>query len=545
MAEQLNLNINVTGNVNESLGSIKKQLRDAQNEVALLSDKFGATSDEAVKAAKRAAELKDRIGDAKALTDAFNPDAKFKALSASLSGVAGGFAAVQGAIGLFGAESKELEKQLLKVQSALALSQGLQTIGESIDSFKQLGTVIKTQVVTAFSTLRGALIATGLGALAISIGLIAANFDKVKKAVLNAVPGLEKLGNLIGRIVTKVTDFVGITSVQDREFQKLLKTTERANETIDQRIKLLEAQGGKEKEIYELQKQRNENELNILRQKQKLTKTLTEEEQKRFRELKNENAVLDLAEQRRINDLNNKNKVVKQTKKEEIEITQQSNAELATIENTKNAVTVQGALTTGQIIVDKNKLFNREQINGLLEQAETEQRIRDARLAGQLEFYSLIGAGLGQLSDLFGKNTAASKAAALAEIAIQTGLGFAQGLDIAQKSARGTGPAAAFAFPIFYASQVAAVLSTINKAKGILSTVKGGGSSVSASAPSISKASATSPIQPQEQQVATTNISQASINALGNQAVKAYVVESDLTSSQQRIAAIQQRARFN
>jgi len=48
-------------------------------------------------AAKRASELKDRIGDAKALTDAFNPDAKFKALTASLSGVAGGFAAAQGA----------------------------------------------------------------------------------------------------------------------------------------------------------------------------------------------------------------------------------------------------------------------------------------------------------------------------------------------------------------------------------------------------------------------------------------------------------------
>jgi flagellar basal body P-ring protein FlgI len=50
------------------------------------------------------------IGDAKSLTEAFNPDAKFKALSASLSGVAGGFAAYQGAMGLVGVESKDLEK---------------------------------------------------------------------------------------------------------------------------------------------------------------------------------------------------------------------------------------------------------------------------------------------------------------------------------------------------------------------------------------------------------------------------------------------------
>jgi len=48
------------------------------------------------------------------LVDAFNPDAKFKALSSSLSGVASGYTALQGAIGLFGEENKQLEKQLIK-----------------------------------------------------------------------------------------------------------------------------------------------------------------------------------------------------------------------------------------------------------------------------------------------------------------------------------------------------------------------------------------------------------------------------------------------
>jgi seryl-tRNA synthetase len=107
---QVNDNINET---NKSLGTLKSQLREAQNEVNSLSEKFGATSREAVEAAKQAAVLKDKIGDAKALTDAFNPDAKFKAVSASLSGVASGFAAYQGAMGLAGVESKDLEQQLL------------------------------------------------------------------------------------------------------------------------------------------------------------------------------------------------------------------------------------------------------------------------------------------------------------------------------------------------------------------------------------------------------------------------------------------------
>ena len=125
-----------------SVKSLKAQLREAQADVGKMADKFGETSTQAVQAAKRAAELKDRIGDAKALTDAFNPDKKFQAFSSALSGVAGGFSAVQGAMGLLGAETDNVEKVMLKVQSAMALSQGLSAVTESIDAFKNLGAVL-------------------------------------------------------------------------------------------------------------------------------------------------------------------------------------------------------------------------------------------------------------------------------------------------------------------------------------------------------------------------------------------------------------------
>jgi hypothetical protein len=144
--------------VNSNLGSLKSQLKEAQQEVQILSEKFGATSTQAVEAAKSAAILKDKIGDAKALTDAFNPDAKFKALTGSLTGVASGFSVVTGAMGAFGTENKNVEKALLKVQSAMAMAQGLQGIGESIDSFKQLKAVVVSSI-TAMTTARVADIA--------------------------------------------------------------------------------------------------------------------------------------------------------------------------------------------------------------------------------------------------------------------------------------------------------------------------------------------------------------------------------------------------
>jgi chromosome segregation ATPase len=188
MAETKTVNLNVETN----LGSLKSQLKEAQREVEALSEKFGVTSKEATTAARKAAELKDAIGDAKALTDAFNPDAKFNALSTSLGGVASGFAAYQGAMGLVGVESKELEAQLLKVQSAMALSQGLQAIGEARDSFSQLAAVIKTSVINAFSSLKTALITTGIGALVIGIGLLVANFDKLKNSISKNLADAQK-----------------------------------------------------------------------------------------------------------------------------------------------------------------------------------------------------------------------------------------------------------------------------------------------------------------------------------------------------------------
>lgn len=181
MAIEKVIDINIQSNVEQSVGSLKSQLRQAQADVAILSEKFGVTSVEAANAAKKAAELKDRIADAKNLTDAFNPDAKFRALTSSLAGVAGGFAALQGAQTLFGNQSKEVEQTLLKVQAAMALSQGLQTIGESVDSFKQLAAVAKSysivqKLVTAGQYLwNAAIMANPIGAIVAGIvALIAA-----------------------------------------------------------------------------------------------------------------------------------------------------------------------------------------------------------------------------------------------------------------------------------------------------------------------------------------------------------------------------------
>jgi chromosome segregation ATPase len=242
MAEKKIIELEVKNN----LGSLKSQLREAQAEVAKLSEQFGATSREAANAAKRAAELKDQIDDAKALTDAFNPDAKFKALSSSLGGVASGFAAYQGALGLVGVESKKVEEQLLKVQSAMALAEGLQALGGAKDSFIQLASVVKNQVVAAFATLKGALIATGIGALVVTIGLL---LPKIMEWI-DGTKELERRQN-------------ALNSEIDKANIKYQRNTEQIDKNTAAELRLARARGASEQELLNIEKKGNKERVEV------------------------------------------------------------------------------------------------------------------------------------------------------------------------------------------------------------------------------------------------------------------------------------------
>ena len=266
MAQEIDINLNVNAEqADKSLGSLKSQLREAQQDVQKLADKFGATSTEAVNAAKRAAELKDRIGDAKTLTEAFNPDAKFKALSASLSGVAGGFAAYQGAMGLVGVESKDLEKQLLKVQSAMAIAQGFQALGEARDSFKQL----KAVAIDAFNGIKTAIGSTGIGLLVVAAGALYAYWDDIKAAVSGVSEEQKKLNAQSQKNV-------------DIETEKL--------KTIGSQDNILKLQGKSEKEILDIKIKQTDEAISankINQENQKLnTKLAVEGAQRNYEMLK-------------------------------------------------------------------------------------------------------------------------------------------------------------------------------------------------------------------------------------------------------------------
>jgi len=175
----------------ETVVSIKKQLRDATAQVALLAEKYGVTSKEATEAAKRAGQLRDQIDLSNQLINGFNPDTKFKAATSALSGLASAFGGLQGAIGLFGVESEDVAKTLLKVQSALALSQGLEALGELKDSFS----VLKSVVIDAFKAIRAAIGSTGIGLLVVALVTIVSYWEDIKELLGGVSSEQKKLLN--------------------------------------------------------------------------------------------------------------------------------------------------------------------------------------------------------------------------------------------------------------------------------------------------------------------------------------------------------------
>lgn len=109
---------------------------------------------------------------------------------------------------------------------------------------KSIITAISTTVIGtstgAMKLFRIALASTGIGLIVIGLGLLIANFDKIKKAVLNLVPGLAQVGEFIVGIVEIITDFIGVTSEAERALASL---TEQADKSLAMNKKFLAEEG--------------------------------------------------------------------------------------------------------------------------------------------------------------------------------------------------------------------------------------------------------------------------------------------------------------
>ena len=230
-------------------------------------------------------------------------------LGSALNAATSGFAATQGAIALFGQENEALNESLLKVQSALAIQQGVQGLTEAYKELS-IGTKLASGAQALFSTVVGgtsgalkvfrvALISTGIGAIVVGLGLLIANFDKVSNFVRKAVDGFDKLGGVMKIILFPITAVIEafklvqqglqaigvIESEEDKakeaRYQANIARIEAENEArkqafdarqkqFDREIALLEAEG---KSSFELRQQKIKDSIAVQKQEIEAYKT--------------------------------------------------------------------------------------------------------------------------------------------------------------------------------------------------------------------------------------------------------------------------------
>lgn len=207
----------------KSFNSLVAELKSLKKELAGLDE--GSAKFKEV--AKRAGEVQDKIGDISTRVKTLASDTrKLDTVIQAATGIAAGFSIAQGAAGLFGNSNKELEKSLLKVQSAMAILNGLQEIQVLLQKQTAIGSKVAaagqalyTAAVGsssgALKVFRLALIGTGIGAIVVAVIALAQNFDKVKEVLAKVIPqsvqvAFTFLKDSLGSIYDGVKNFVGL-----------------------------------------------------------------------------------------------------------------------------------------------------------------------------------------------------------------------------------------------------------------------------------------------------------------------------------------------
>lgn len=243
-----------------------------------------APTDQINAAAQAVANLRDESDDANDSVNALTGAGKFQAVTKSIAAVAGGFTAIQGAIGLAGGESEDFQKTIAKVQSAMALTQGLTALEDVGNSFKNVGKIgsdafksLGKNADGTFSAMKAGLKGLGIGLIVAALVLVIDNFEKIKKIVTDLVPGLGKVFEFIESATNAIKDFLGFSSEAERANEKREVQLKKEGESVDLLTKLLRQQG-KERKALLLEESQLNKELQLARDKLNAAKEKKDQE---------------------------------------------------------------------------------------------------------------------------------------------------------------------------------------------------------------------------------------------------------------------------
>lgn len=153
--------------------TLQQEYRQTFKDSQVLAQQQGLNGTAFLDAAARAGEYKNKLGDVAQITKAMSSDTPV--LTAALGvgqGLAGAFAAAQGAMALFGSDSKVLQETMLKVQASIALVSGLTALGGLEEAFVAMSATITKFVIPAMNSLKATMLANPVTAMAVAIAAV-------------------------------------------------------------------------------------------------------------------------------------------------------------------------------------------------------------------------------------------------------------------------------------------------------------------------------------------------------------------------------------
>ena len=541
ITEAINIPIGVTGqdSVDKAANSYE-DLGDAvaktQLEAEKLAQQFGINDKRTQEAIKVAGQYKQQMEELDFAIDGARGgvDQLFRASQ----GIVAGFEVAAGAAALFGSESEELEKVLMKVQGAMVLSQGIKDLKEFAPAISNLAGIVKGRVVAAFSTLRTAIISTGIGALAVAVGLLIANWDSLVKKFNLSLPTLGEIGTKIGNIVQKITDYVGITSEVERTNEQVNKSIAKNISETQKQIAIAKAKGDQDKA---LALEENQRAAELVLAKRKLRQEDSEENKKAVEDAKHNLELTRIAQENYRKDQLAKQREAAKQRQEQIKQQQDAEFELFVQQELAN-------YEYRQKLAEDERQRADEEFNAWLEQelanydyrkqladkeVEEEKERKQAVADLEQKLFDESQALANAVIALAGEQSRIGKAIALASIGADTAMALSKALSNSQSQTPDNVATGGLAGIAKYIGLATTILSNSKRAYDIIKAPApggvsgGGGGSASASVPRFNA--------PQMRLQGTNEFSQVN---------RVYVTERDITNVQQKVKVTESLSQF-
>jgi hypothetical protein len=563
----------------KNIDILSQSFEDAYGEIQPLTGRMGELEDqlyELANAGKQGTEefkilanevgrMKKTIQQTDAQVDGLAMTTSQK-LGGALGGVTSGFELVQGAMGAMGVESEGVEKALLKVQSAMAIAQGVQGIRESIPAFKAMAVAIGQ---------------TAIGQKLLNVAQIA---GAATMKVLNFIMKQNPILLIVSAVAALVAAFALLGNAEEDEAAKQERLIARRKKAEDQlrseidlikqkqkvskgnvnqlqnELDIMRSKGATDEQLYKKEKEINNKRINELLYIREYARKFTNEEATEFNRLLAQKQILTNEYNAKIKETNRKaseDAIAKQKERNEKQLAKQKEADeyalknkaltqdeifaleteqLATIENEKTKIKDEAEKERQQNEADNleatsalriqimNKEIEDEKI-AAAERLAIEKNLQDAKWKAVRDTLETIS----NVAELFAGNSKESQRKAFN---VQKAVNIALATMDTYKAAQAAYASGAAINPIFGAvAAAAAVTAGLLNVKKIASTqfdaggATGGGATGGGSAPQMPTV-----------QAANFNVVGAGganqLAQLSSNPIKAYVVSGEVSTAQ-------------